>query len=84
MDVCTCSFLVLINPVFLPPATLILFPISCNGLFFPDPERIGVLLTNSIYEAYSRTCLFTSEQIREQWRMGVDQSKLFAFKSMVK
>lgn len=47
-----------------------------------DPERIGVLLTNSIFEAHSRTCIFTSDQIREQWRMGVDQAKLFAFKNM--
>lgn len=47
-----------------------------------DPEQIAVLLTNSIFEAHSRTCILTSEQIREQWRMGVDQAKLFAFKNM--
>ena len=52
-------------------------------MFFADPERIGVLLIKSIYEAHLRTCVLTTEQIHEQWLVGVDQSMLFAFKNMV-
>ena len=52
-------------------------------MFFADPERIGVLLIKSIYEAHLRTCVLTTEQIHEQWLVGVDQSMLFGFKNMV-
>jgi len=47
-----------------------------------DPERIGVLLSSSIFEAHTRTILMTYDQIRERWRVGVDQQKLFLFKNM--
>ena len=48
-----------------------------------DPERIGVLLSSSIFEAHTRTILLTYDQIRERWRAGVDQQKVFMFKNMV-
>eukprot|EP00096_Caligus_rogercresseyi_P003019 TRINITY_DN1551_c0_g2_i1.p1 TRINITY_DN1551_c0_g2~~TRINITY_DN1551_c0_g2_i1.p1 ORF type:complete len:676 (+),score=199.09 TRINITY_DN1551_c0_g2_i1:459-2486(+) len=47
-----------------------------------DPDRIGVLLTNSIFEAHTRTSLLTRGQIHEQWKQGVDQVKLYTFKNM--
>lgn len=50
---------------------------------FSDPERIGVLLTNSIFEAHTRTSLLSKEQIQEHWKTGIDQTKLYAFKNMV-
>jgi len=53
-----------------------------DGELLNDPERIGVLLIKSIYEAHLRTCVLTTEQIHEQWLVGVDQSMLFAFKNM--
>lgn len=52
-------------------------------LLFPDPERIGVLLMNSIFEAHTRTSLISKEKIQELWKQGVDQNKLFQFKNMV-
>lgn len=52
--------------------------------FISDPERIGVLLSSSIFEAHTRTILMTYDQIRERWRVGVDQQKLFLFKNMVR
>ncbi|XP_071748157.1 probable nuclear hormone receptor HR3 isoform X5 [Lepeophtheirus salmonis] len=48
----------------------------------PDPDRIGVLLTNSIFEAHTRTSLLTRSQIHEQCKQGVDQVKLYTFKNM--
>ena len=51
--------------------------------FFPDPDRVGVLLTSSIFEAHTRTSLMTKEQIQEQWKVGVDQAKVFSFKNLV-
>nr|UUJ74941.1 HR3 isoform X1 [Lepeophtheirus salmonis] len=47
-----------------------------------DPDRIGVLLTNSIFEAHTRTSLLTRSQIHEQCKQGVDQVKLYTFKNM--
>jgi nuclear receptor subfamily 1 group F protein 4 len=51
-------------------------------LVHTNPERIGVLLSSSIFEAHTRTILMTYDQIRERWRVGVDQQKLFLFKNM--
>ncbi len=47
-----------------------------------DSDRFGALLSTSIFEAHTRTSLLTREQIQEQWKSGVDQAKLFSFKSM--
>ena len=47
-----------------------------------DPDRIGVLLTNSIFEAHTRTSLLSREQISDGWQAGIDPAKLFAFKNM--
>ena len=54
-----------------------------RDFFLTDPERIGVLLSSSIFEAHTRTILMTYDQIRERWRIGIDQQKLFLFKNMV-
>ena len=54
-----------------------------NCFFLTDPERIGVLLSSSIFEAHTRTILMTHDTIRERCRAGVDQQKLFLFKNMV-
>lgn len=67
---------------------------NANGLGIPseifllqeelqhDPDRISVLLSNSIFEAHTRTSLFSKDVIQERWKVGVDQSKVFAFKSL--
>ena len=59
-------------------------PLSINGTFFvSEPERLGMIFSNTIFEAHTRTVLFTAEQIRESWRPGIDKNKLFAFKNLV-
>jgi len=50
---------------------------------FSDPERIGLLLSTSIFEAHARTSLLSKEQIQDHWKTGVDAAQLFAFKNMV-
>jgi len=47
-----------------------------------DPGRISEVLTNSIFEAHSRTTVLRSEEIRQHWQKGVDPTKLFAFRNM--
>ncbi len=51
-------------------------------LLLADPERIGLLLSNSILEAHTRTSLMTREQISEGLKPGVDQARLFTFKNL--
>ena len=51
--------------------------------FVSEPERLGMIFSNTIFEAHTRTVLFTAEQIRESWRPGIDKNKLFAFKNLV-
>jgi len=43
---------------------------------------ISEVLTNSIFEAHSRTTLQRTEEIRQQWQKGIDQTKVFAFRNM--
>ena len=50
---------------------------------FPVPDQIATLLVSCIFEAHQRTCLQTIEQIREQWEVGVEQSKVDDFMRMV-
>ena len=50
---------------------------------FPVPDQIATLLVSCIFEAHQRTCLQTIEQIREQWEVGVEQSKVEDFMRMV-
>ena len=48
-----------------------------------DPERIDLnYLIEAILRAHKATSL-TSEEIREKWRMGIDQNKLDYYKNMV-
>jgi len=56
------------------PAT----PVSISS----DPMKISEVLTNSIFEAHSRTTVVSSDVIRQHWQKGVDQTKLFAFRNM--
>ena len=62
----------------------------CSGTFvdsttFPGGvgDQVSTLLVSSIFEAHQRTCLLTIEQIREQWEVGVEQSKVEDFMRMV-
>ena len=61
----------------------------CGGTFgvdsttFPGADQVSTLLVSSIFEAHQRTCLLTIEQIREQWEVGVEQSKVEDFMRMV-
>ena len=59
------------------------FPNFCLILYVSDPMKISEVLTNSIFEAHSRTTLLRTEEIRQHWQKGVDQTKLFAFRNMV-
>ena len=52
-------------------------------MFFSDPGRLETALVNVIFEAHTRTSLFTKEKIQEAWKRGINQQKLFAFKNMV-
>ena len=52
-------------------------------MYVSDPMKISEVLTNSIFEAHSRTTLLRTEEIRQHWQKGVDQTKLFAFRNMV-
>ena len=49
-----------------------------------DPDRISNLLADSVLEAHTRTSLMPREQIREEWRKGIDRNRLFALKNMVR
>ena len=60
----------------------------CGGTFvdsttFPGVEQVSTLVASSIFEAHQRTCLLTIEQIKEQWELGVEQSKVEDFMRMV-
>ena len=48
-----------------------------------DPDRISNLLADSVLEAHTRTSLMPREQIREEWKKGIDRNRLFALKNMV-
>jgi len=74
-----------------PPLTQDQLPFQADNFIRPDilqeelqndPDKIGQLLSNSIFEAHTRTCLLTREQIQEAWQIGVDQEKLFRFRNM--
>ena len=61
----------------------------CGGTFvdsttFPGVEQVSTLVASSIFEAHQRTCLLTIEQIKEQWELGVEQSKVEDFMRMVR
>ena len=48
-----------------------------------DMERMCILVGGSIFEAHLRSCLLTTDQIKEQWKLGVEQSKIEDFMRMV-
>ena len=52
-------------------------------LFISDPDKIGQLLSDSIFEAHQRTCLLSREQIQVGCSQGVSQFKVEQFKKMV-
>ena len=61
----------------------------CGGTFvdsttFPGVEQVSTLVASSIFEAHQRTCLLTIEQIKEQWELGIEQSKVEDFMRMVR
>ena len=58
--------------------------IIANNFFVSDPDRMSALLSSSIFEAHTRTCILSGEQIQECCRTGVDPNKVFAFKTMVR
>ena len=49
----------------------------------PGADQVLTLMVGCIFEAHQRTCLLTTEQIREQWEVGVQQSKVEDFMRMV-
>ena len=50
----------------------------------PGADQVLTLMVSGlVLEAHQRTCLLTTEQIREQWEVGVQQSKVEDFMRMV-
>ena len=47
------------------------------------PPTVVVKVASSIFEAHQRTCLLSLDQIKEQWEVGVEQSKVEDFMRMV-
>ena len=52
-------------------------------VIFSDPEKIGQLLADSIFEAHQRTCLLSREQIQAGCSQGINDFKVEQFKKMV-
>ena len=50
---------------------------------FLDPDKIGQLLSDSIFEAHQRTCLLSRDQIQVGCSQGVSSFKVEQFKKMV-
>lgn len=64
---------------------------SCPCPIDPDPEKIThemncpkvrQLMSDSIFEAHQRTCPYPRDQIQLKMSEGLDQDKIFQFKSM--
>ena len=53
------------------------------SIVFSDPEKIGQLLADSIFEAHQRTCLLSREQIQVGCSQGINDFKVEQFKKMV-
>ena len=51
---------------------------------FSDPDKISNLLADSVHEAHTRTSLMPREQIREEWKKGIDRNMIFNLKNMVR
>jgi len=51
-----------------------------NLVFYPD--KVNMLLGASIYEAHTRTCLFSISQIQEKWAGGIDEEILYNFRNL--
>jgi len=47
-----------------------------------DPDKVNMLLGASIYEAHTRTCLFSISQIQEKWAGGIDEEILYNFRNL--
>lgn len=47
-----------------------------------DPDKIGQLLSDSIFEAHQRTCLLSREQIQVGWSQGINEYKVDQFRKM--
>ena len=60
------------------PNAKLLSLLKVNGL-----GQFPTLLTDSICEAHQRSSLLSIEQIKEQWEVGVEQSKVEDFMRMV-
>jgi len=67
------------------PTPPIPFPHQDN-LYLPDvqndPDKIGQLLSDSIFEAHQRTCLLSREQIQVGWSQGINEYKVEQFSKM--
>ncbi|VEN43640.1 unnamed protein product, partial [Callosobruchus maculatus] len=48
----------------------------------PDPSQISELLSRTISDAHSRTCLYTLDHIHEMFRKPQDLSRLLFYKNM--
>jgi len=57
-------------------------PFALQEELMNEPARLGLMFSNTIFEAHTRTVLLTSDQIHLAWRTGIDQAKLFAYRNM--
>jgi nuclear receptor subfamily 1 group F protein 4 len=47
-----------------------------------DPDKIGQLLSDSIFEAHQRTCLLSRDQIQHGWSQGINEYKIEQLRKM--
>ncbi|XP_019866881.1 probable nuclear hormone receptor HR3 isoform X5 [Aethina tumida] len=55
---------------------------DCEPVTLPNPSQISELLSKTISDAHSRTCLYQLEHIHEMFRKPHDLSRLLFYKNM--
>ncbi|KAJ8972455.1 hypothetical protein NQ317_010337, partial [Molorchus minor] len=55
---------------------------DCESVTLPNPSQISELLSKTISDAHTRTCLYSLEHIHEMFRKPHDLSRLLFYKNM--
>ncbi|XP_030764932.1 probable nuclear hormone receptor HR3 isoform X2 [Sitophilus oryzae] len=55
---------------------------ECEPVVLPNPSQISELLSKTISDAHTRTCLYSIENIHEMFRKPHDLSRLLYYKNM--
>ncbi|KAJ8924276.1 hypothetical protein NQ315_007068 [Exocentrus adspersus] len=56
---------------------------DCESVALPNPSQISELLSKTISDAHTRTCLYSLEHIHEMFRKPHDLTRLLFYKNMV-